>query len=174
MRRKITGFLVAFLGFGLVFASGIGIYLTEPQNQEDDMIDNTNDDTPRKDMPGPPKDTKDDNDIITAIITINPYVLNFKSKGKWITVYIELPAKYNLEDIDFSTVLFNNEILAEEKPTGINDFDNNNLPELMVKFDRSSVISLLESQELCEVSVSGKLSNKNKNEFKGICEIVYR
>ena len=80
-----------------------------------------------------------------------------------------------MSTIDLSTVLFilfSNEILAEKKPTEINYFDNNNLLDLMVKFDRSSVISLLESQELCEVSVSGKLNNKN--EFKGSCEIAFR
>ena len=177
MRRKIAGFLVAFVGFGLVFTSGLSVYLTESQNREDTMIDKTIDDTPQqyKYKPDPNKDKKKDNEIITATITINPQVLNCKSKGKWITVYIELPAKYNVEDIDLSTVVFivfSNEILAEKKPTEINYFDNNNLLDLMVKFDRSSVISLLESQELCEVSVSGKLNNKNA--FKGSCEIAFR
>jgi len=177
MKREITRFWVVFFGFGLVISSGLGVYLIESQNQGDTTIDKPIDDTPQKDKPNPDGDNKkdkDDNEIITATITINPYVLNCKSKGKWITVYIELPAEYNVEDIDLSTVKFNNKILAEEKPTAINNFDNNNLLDLMVKFNRSSVISLLESQELCEVNISGKLINKNKNEFIGICEIAYR
>jgi len=177
MKRKLTGFWVVSVVFGLVFSSGLSLYLTESQNQGDTIIDKTIDDTPKKEKPDPDNDNKkdnEDNEIITAIITINPYVLNCKSKGKWITVYIELPAEYNVEDIDLSTVTFNNKILAEEKPTGINDFDNNNLLDLMVKFNRSLVISLLESQELCEVSVSGKLNNnKNEFKFKGSCEIAY-
>ena len=177
MKSKITGFLVVFISFGLIFTSGLSVYLTESLNNGDTMTDKTIDDTPKKDKSDPDGDNKkdnEDNEIITATITINPYVLNCKSKGKWITVYIELPAKYNVEDIDLSTVVFNNQILSEEKPTAINNFNNNNLLDLMVKFDRSSVISLLESQELCEVIVSGKLNNKNKNEFKGSCEIAYR
>ena len=48
MRRKIAGFLVAFVGFGLVFTSCLSVYLTESLNQEDTMIDKTIDDTPQQ------------------------------------------------------------------------------------------------------------------------------
>ncbi|MHA2471722.1 MAG: hypothetical protein ACXAES_00665 [Promethearchaeota archaeon] len=48
---------------------------------------------------------------------------------------------------------------------------NNGLLELMVKFDRSSVISLLVLEELDEVSFSGKLSDGNT--FEGTVELAY-
>ncbi|MFX0049513.1 MAG: hypothetical protein ACFE8G_15360 [Candidatus Hermodarchaeota archaeon] len=171
MRRKITGFLIVFVGFGLFFSSGLSFYLIESLNQETDMIDKDPDETPHKEIPVPDKDKKDDDKIIKATLTINPHVLNCKSNGKWITVFIGLPENYNVEDIDLSTVKLNNGIFAEEKPSTINDFDNDNLLDLMVKFDRSSLIDLLESQELHEVVVSGSLNNQD--EFEGICEIIY-
>ena len=180
MKNKITGFLVAFVGFGLVFSSGLGIYITETQNQDDDILENITDNPPPKDPPDPNKDdkgdddkddNKDDMDTIKAYITIHPHVLNLKSKGKWITVFIELPLEYSVEDIYQESVQFNYEIYAEEKPTQIGDFNNNGLLELMVKFDRSSVISLLMLEELNEVSFSGKLSDGI--EFEGTCEVAY-
>ena len=171
MSIKKTGFLVAFVGFGLAFTSGLSVFLTESQNQEDLFIDNMLDDTPNKIPDSNDGAKKKDKKVISASITINPHILNLKSKGKWITVFIELPLDYRVEDIYIQTVILNNEILAEEEPTSISDFDNDDLLDLMLKFDRSSVISLLGSQELCEVSVSGKLNNGNK--FNGSCEIVY-
>ena len=69
------------------------------------------------------------------------------------------------------SVKFNNDLYAEEKPTQICDFNNNGILELMVKFDRSSVIKLLELEELDEVSVSGKLSDGIT--FEGTCELAY-
>jgi hypothetical protein len=179
MKNKITGFLVAFVGFGLVFSSGLGIYITETQNQDDDILENITDNPPPKDPPDPNKDdkgdddkddNKDDKDVIKAYITINPHVLNLKSKGKWITVFIEFMPEYSVEDIYPESVQFNN-IYAEEKPTQISDFNNNGLLELMVKFDRSSVISLLVLEELDEVSFSGKLSDGKT--FEGTCELAY-
>lgn len=180
MKNKITGFLVAFVGFGLVFSSGLGIYITETQNQDDDILENITDNPPPKDPPDPNKDdkgdddkddNKDDKDVIKAYITINPHVLNLKSKGKWITVFIELPSEYSVEDIYQESVQFNCEIYAEEKPTQIGDFNNNGLLELMVKFDRSSVIDLFDSKELDEVSISGELSDTKT--FEGTCEVAY-
>jgi hypothetical protein len=45
MKNKITGFLVAFVGFGLVFSSGLGIYITETQDQDDTTLENITDQT---------------------------------------------------------------------------------------------------------------------------------
>ncbi|MHA2471723.1 MAG: hypothetical protein ACXAES_00670 [Promethearchaeota archaeon] len=127
MKNKITGFLVAFVGFGLVFSSGLGIYITETQDQDDTTLENITDNPPPKDPPDPNKDDKDDDkddkddkEVIKAYITINPHVLNLKSKGKWITVFIEFMPEYSVEDIYPESVQFNN-IYAEEKPTQISD-----------------------------------------------------
>jgi hypothetical protein len=79
-------------------------------------------------------------------LDINPDTLNLKSKGNYITAYIELPDGYDAVDIDFSTVKLmvnSSEIKAEEFPYSFGDYNNNGVQDLMVKFDRNSV------QETC-------------------------
>ena len=115
MQKKIAGILVVFFGFGIIFSSGISTFFTESQYADDIPTDKNIDDTPHKDKPDQDKDK--DNDIVIASLRVNPNTLNLKSKGKWITAYIELPEGYSVENIDLSTVLLNNEIPAEEKPT---------------------------------------------------------
>jgi len=81
--------------------------------------------------------------ILHATVDINPNTLNLRSKGKWITVYIELPEGRDVNDIDVSTILLNDTIPAEMHPTGIGDYDDDGIPDLMVKFYRAEVISYI-------------------------------
>lgn len=78
---------------------------------------------------------------LKAGIDVNPDALNLASKGEWITAYIELPVSYNVSGINVSSILLNNTISAELIPTTIGDYDNDSIPDLMIKFDRASVIS---------------------------------
>jgi len=80
---------------------------------------------------------------ITATVDIAPKSLNLKGKGRWITAHIELPEGYNVSDIDVSTIMLNDTIPAEPRPVAIGDYDNDSVPDLMVKFDRSAVISCI-------------------------------
>lgn len=80
-----------------------------------------------------------------ATIDINPETLNLRSKGKWITGYIELTEGYDVADIDVSTILLNDTVLIDpDAPTVIGDYDEDGIPDLMVKFDRASVIDYIE------------------------------
>lgn len=79
-----------------------------------------------------------------AVVDIDPDTLNLKSKGKWITCYIELPEGYDVGDINVSTILLNDTVPAEMHPVGIGDEDGDGIPDLMVKFDRTSVIDYIE------------------------------
>lgn len=81
---------------------------------------------------------------LTATVDINPETLNLKSKGKWITAYIELPEGYDVSDVNVSTVLLNDTVPAETHPVGIGDEDGDGIPDLMVKFDRASVIDYID------------------------------
>jgi len=98
-------------------------------------------------------------------IDFDPDTLNLESKGKWVTVNIELPEGYNVGDIDVSTIeLFESDtsIPAELHPTEIGDYDDDGIPDLMVKFDRSSVKDLfLEKTVLGNyiMEVTGTVSN---------------
>lgn len=79
---------------------------------------------------------------LSATIDIDPNTLNLKSEGEWITAYIELPEGYNASDIDVSTILLNESIQVDAlAPTAIGDYDDDGIPDLMVKFDRAAVAS---------------------------------
>jgi hypothetical protein len=89
--------------------------------------------------------------MVQATIDIDPNTLNLKSNGKWVTCYIELPAGYDVEDIDKASVALTsiNDSVIEPPlfrtgPTGIGDYDWDSIPDLMVKFDRQTLIEELE------------------------------
>jgi hypothetical protein len=82
--------------------------------------------------------------LILAKIEINPVTLNLRSRGKWITVYIELPTGYLASHIDISSILLNNTIPVDIRAsTTIGDYDGDGIQDLMVKFDRALVSNLL-------------------------------
>ena len=100
---------------------------------------------------------------IQANVAIKPETLNLKSKGKWVTCYIELPEGYYVEDIDIDSVTLTkiNEDLLDPPlytvgPSGIGDYDDNGIPDLMVKFDGQELIPLLEVGD-AELTVAGEL-----------------
>lgn len=97
--------------------------------------------------------------IIPATIDIDPDTLNLKSNGKWVTAYIELPEGYNVNDIDVSTILLEDVISAELQPTEVGDHDNDEIADLMVKFDRSDVQAILEPADEVELTVTGELTD---------------
>jgi len=78
--------------------------------------------------------------IISANIDVDPNALNLRSEGKWITCFIELPEGYNIDDIDVSSILLNDSISVDPTaPTSSGDYDNDTVPDLMVKFARDEV-----------------------------------
>lgn len=96
---------------------------------------------------------------VSATIDIDPDTLNLKSKGNWITAYIELPEGYDVADIDVDTILLEDTISAEAHPTEIGDYDNDGIVDLMVKFDRTAVQEILEVGEEVEITVTGELTD---------------
>jgi hypothetical protein len=69
--------------------------------------------------------------------------LNLGSEGKYVTVYIELPGGYDVEDIDVSSILLNGVVPAKSHPSEVGDYDKDGVKDLMVKFDRETVKSIL-------------------------------
>jgi hypothetical protein len=100
---------------------------------------------------------------IKAAIDIAPDTLNLKSKGRWIIGYIELPQGYEVSSINVSTVRISDingdsvDISAEDRPGEIGDYDNDGIPDLTVKFNRSDVDAL--SLGDVTLTVSGELYN---------------
>ena len=107
------------------------------------------------------------------IVTTNvcPHTLYLNSKDKWITAYVELPYGYNIADIDVSTILLNNTIPIDPAFTPeIGDYDNDSIPDLMVKFDRASVISYIYDVQGIEygnvtLTITGRITHETG--FKG-------
>jgi len=96
---------------------------------------------------------------IEAAIDIDPDTLNLKSKGKWIPCYIELTGSYDVGDIDISTIMLNEQVPAESSPADIGDYDDDGVPDLMVKFDRSAIQEILEVANEVEIKVTGDLTD---------------
>ena len=80
---------------------------------------------------------------IAMDVDIKPDTLNLQSKGKWITAYIELPEGYDVADVNVSTTMLNETVPAELSPTTIEDYDNDGIADLMVKFDRAAVVQCI-------------------------------
>jgi len=80
---------------------------------------------------------------IPATLDIDPNTLNLGSKGNWITSYIEFPEDYDVNDINVSSIVLNDTVLLQPKPIEIGDYDNDAIPDLMVKFDRAKVIEYI-------------------------------
>ena len=102
---------------------------------------------------------------ITATIDFDPNTLNKKSNGKWVVVYIELPQGYNVNNIIISSVLFEGTIPVEPWPYSIGDYDKDGIPDLMVKFNRSSVINILPNGDNVIVHVTGMVGTTT---FEGV------
>jgi hypothetical protein len=101
--------------------------------------------------------------VISAQVDVDPDALNLRSKGGWITAYIELPEGYDVADINVSTTMLNDTIPAELSPTAIDDYDNDGVPDLMVKFNRTAVSELILSEGIkygnVTLTITGKLND---------------
>ncbi len=100
--------------------------------------------------------------FVQATVDIKPNTLNLKSKGKWITGYIELPSGYDVNNIDITAVKLNNTVSAEQKPTEVGDYDKDGIPDLMVKFDRAEVEKIITAGDEVKITISGQLTDGKK------------
>lgn len=122
--------------------------------------------------------------VIEAIVDFDPDKLNFASKGKWVTCYIELPLPHSAEDIDPNTVALTkidgtelNPPLYREGPTGVGDYDEDGIADLMVKFDRQELIAILKSMgyddgDVVELTVAGELTTGEAFEGSDVIEVL--
>jgi len=109
---------------------------------------------------------------IPTSVDVNPDMLNLRSEGLWITCYIELPKRYNAEDIDATTILLNGTISPVLDPKYdfvtnssecLVDHNEDGILERMVKFDRAEVIALLSVGE-ATLTITGEV---NSTPFEG-------
>jgi len=85
---------------------------------------------------------------VVATADVVPNTLSLKSKGKWITAYIQLPKGYDAADINATTILLNGTISPVLDPKYdfvtnsseyLIDHNNDGILERMVKFNRTEV-----------------------------------
>jgi hypothetical protein len=112
--------------------------------------------------------------IIPATVDFDPDTLNLKSKGTWVTVYIELPVGhgYDVSMINMTTVTLNGQVYAEAKPFAFGDYDSDGIPDLMVKFNRAAVQAILQVGDQVEVTISGKLTDGTLFEGKDTIQVI--
>ena len=96
--------------------------------------------------------------VVPATVEIYPETLSLHSVfGRWIKAYIELPEGYDVNDIDVSTVMLNDEVAAELHPTKIGDYDNDGISDLMVKFSRIEAMRSIFRKGENTLTVSGEM-----------------
>ena len=112
--------------------------------------------------------------IIPATVDFDPDTLNLKSKGQWVTVYIELPVGhgYDVSMINLTSVMLNGQVQAEIKPIAIGDYDGDGIPDLMVKFNRTAVQSILNVGDDVEITISGTLIDGRLFEDKDTIQVI--
>lgn len=86
-------------------------------------------------------------------LKVSPQTLNLKSKGKWITVQVWLPAGYNRSDVVGSSLLLLGEVPASKVQKG------NGSRKVMAKFSRPEVQALLAPGAAVEVTLTGELKD---------------
>ena len=112
---------------------------------------------------------------IVASVDFHPGTLNLKSKGKKVTVFIALPAGFDINNIDVGSIRLNGVVPVKAKPVDQrchddedqnDDSDNKECKKdsdqrqwLKVKFDRQLVIPTLSPGSSVEVKVTGNLVN---------------
>lgn len=102
---------------------------------------------------------------IEAFLDIDPDTLNMKSKGNFITAYIQLPDG-NAEDIDPASVLVAGSIAPEASPLEVGDYNFDGVADLMVKIDRYLLQKVLTAGDAVAVTVYGTLYDGS--EFNGV------
>ena len=93
-----------------------------------------------------------------TVIDFEPDTLNLRSPGNVVTAYIELPEGFDVSDIVISSLKLKSSVSALSKPVKIGDYDEDGIPDLMVKFDRQQVAAVLGSGTQM-VTLTGRLSD---------------
>lgn len=96
--------------------------------------------------------------VVDATLDVYPGTINLKSKGKYVAAYIELPAGYDVADIDISSLVLAGDCEPNQKKrVKIGDKDDDGIPDLRVIFSRADLRRSLTSGGMTELTIDGTL-----------------
>ncbi len=95
---------------------------------------------------------------IGATVVIQPEPLCINGDYSNITVYIELPPGYDVQDILPTSVRLNKTAEAEPNSAQLGDYDNDNIPDVMFQFPFSEVAPLLRPGNPARILITGELA----------------
>ena len=99
---------------------------------------------------------------VTIELQIEPEVINPRAGGGWVTGYLEPPAPYAASQIDQATVRLSTgrgSIAPDPAaPAKLGDHDQDGVPDLALKFQRSEVIGILEGNPTTLIATGEFLS----------------
>jgi len=124
--------------------------------------------------------------VIMTTVDVDPDTLNLRSKGRWITAYIQLPEAYSAVNINATTILLNGTISPVLDPEYsfvtnsseyLVDHNNDGILERMVKFDRAMVESFIYTQGIrygnVALTLTGNLFDETPFEGTDIIFVNY-
>ncbi|MFQ6059901.1 MAG: FG-GAP repeat domain-containing protein [Thermoplasmata archaeon] len=103
---------------------------------------------------------------LPARIDCDPDTLSSRSRGKWLSCYVELPQGHDPREIDLSSILLKDGIapvldesygFVRSQDSYISDQDADGIEERIVKFDRGEVMSALHAGDRVELVIKGAL-----------------
>jgi hypothetical protein len=97
-------------------------------------------------------------ETIAIELDFDPDVLNLARQGRTVTAYIELSEEFDVGQINVSSILLNASVPALSNPVEIGDYNEDGIPDLMVKFSMQQVSELLEPGEQV-ITLSGQLDD---------------
>jgi hypothetical protein len=107
-----------------------------------------------------------DEEALVTEIDIKPETLNLKSKGNWVTVFVEPPEGYVAEDIIGESVVISavGGTITNIEPvrSNLTDSDDDGVNELKLKYSRGELQSAISQSNLTgqvEVTLTGTLSD---------------
>ncbi|UCG52213.1 MAG: Ig-like domain-containing protein [Candidatus Latescibacterota bacterium] len=100
---------------------------------------------------------------LEAAAEVTPRTLKLTSRGRWVTGSIELSPSppFKVQNIDISTVLLNDAVPAELDKWTIEDANQNDIDELVVKFDRVLFQDVLPQGDSVEVWITGTAGTRS-------------
>lgn len=93
---------------------------------------------------------------IDASVDASPKPINSKTPGKWINVFVELPEKYDVQQVDKDSILLNQKLKPSKIEVG--DYDKDKIKDMTLQFDKQQVLKLFSDPNNKMLVVDGQVN----------------